>query len=342
MKRMGQGLLVGAVLAAMVGGAALLGRAAPPADDGWPPIEVLDPGPTGQRVEAPGVFANVFPAAGEGPHPAILLLGGSEGGLGRANLHTALDLQARGFTVLQLAYFGAPGLPEQLVRIPLETFDRGLEHLARLPGVDPGRIAVMGASKGAEAALLVASRRSDVRAVVAGMPSSVVWPGLDREAGGRSLHSSWTAGGAELAAMPFSDWNTAEGIISLYRSIEDPARAADAERAAIPVERVRAPVMLVCGEAETLWPACPMARQVATRAAARGGPEVAVLAFREAGHAVFGPPLAADNPFRERLAMMGGTVDGNAAAREDGWPRVIAFLDTHLTGGRASDATTPP
>jgi hypothetical protein len=51
-----------------------------------------------------------------------------------------------------------------------------------------------------------------------------------------------------------------------------------------------------------------------------------VLAYRDAGHLLFGPPIPQTNSFYENLDMFGGTVEGNAAARIDSWPRVIAFL----------------
>ena len=132
--------------------------------------------------------------------------------------------------------------------------------------------------------------------------------------------------------MPFGDWNQTDGIISVYRTVLDPARQAAAERAAIPIERAGATVLLVCGESETMWPACPMARRLAARSRARSGPEVAVLAYRDAGHFVFGPPVGPDNPFYPRLAAYGGSVEGNAAARADSWPRVVRFLRRATAG----------
>ena len=326
--------MVAAGIAALLGGAALFKNLAPERY-GLPEIEVLAPGPTGKRIAQGDLFGNYFPPAsghnaGSGPHPAVLLLGGSEGGLGAATHHTALILQAEGFAVFQLAYFGAPGQSDALERVPLELFDKGLDWLTAQPGVDPARVAVMGASKGAEAALLIASRRPDLAAVVAGMPTSVAWNGVNWASGGQSKHASWTAGGEEVPTMPFGEWNQAEGIISVYRTVEEPARQASAARAAIPVERAGAAVLLVCGEAETMWPACPMARQVAARSQSRSGPPVTVLAYRDAGHFVFGPPIGRDHTFYPRLGTYGGSVEGNAAARADSWPKVVAFLKQAL------------
>lgn len=322
-------------LAALLGGAALF-KGLAPERYGLPKIEVIEPGPSGERIHQGEIFGNYFPplAATSAPRPAVLLLGGSEGGLGGGAHHMALALQEEGFAVFHLAYFGAPGQSHALEGIPLELFDKGLDWLKGQPGVDPSRIAVMGASKGAEAALLVASRRPDISAVVAGMPSSVVWNGVNWASGGQSRRSSWTAGGKDVATMPFGAWDQADGIISVYRTIEDPARAADATRAAIPVERARARVLLVCGEAETMWPACPMARQIAARSKARSGPQVRVLAYRDAGHFVFGPPIAREHRFYPRLGAYGGSVSGNAAARADSWPQVVAFLAQPLAGVR--------
>lgn len=322
------GLILGLSLAALIGAAALF-RLAAPADYGLPKAEVLEPGPTGVRITEAGLVGNYFPAQTQGKAPGLVLLGGSEGGLGRATLHMATILQREGFSVLQLAYFGAPGTSKTLERIPLELFDRGIAWLAAQPGVDPDRLALMGASKGAEAALLIASRTPDLRAVVAGMPTSVAWNGIDWAEGGASKVSSWTVDGEDVTTMPYGSYDQAIGVISLYRSVEDPAQKDAAARAAIPIERANAATLLVCGEAETMWPACPMSRSVQKRAQDRGGPPVTVLAYADAGHFAFGPPIPKEARFYSSLGQYGGSIEGNAAARADSWPRVLAFLKAH-------------
>ena len=79
------------------------------------------------------------------------MLGGSEGGLGAGAARVARAIAEHGYAVLQLAYFGAPGLPKQLQLIPLEYFKTAIDWLAAQPGVDPRR---MGCK-----ALLLAERR---------------------------------------------------------------------------------------------------------------------------------------------------------------------------------------
>jgi dienelactone hydrolase len=157
------------------------------------------------------------------------------------------------------------------------------------------------------------------------MPSSVVWPGVDWEYGfGSGSGSSWSQGGEPLDYVPYGDFDFKAGIRSRYDG--GLAQASRHPNAIIPVERARSPILLICGEADALWPSCPMARQVRARATERRGPEVKVLAYSDAGHAVFGTPVPKGGRRRERLGSTGGSQAGNAAAREDAWPKILAFL----------------
>jgi len=287
---------------------------------------ITDPGPEGVRVEQGGVFANYFAAPGEGRHPAILLLGGSEGGLGGGAVRQAKALKAHGFSVLQLAYFGAPGAPEALVEVPLETFSRGIAWLQAQPGVDGARIGLIGGSKGAEAALLVAAREPAIKAVAVGMPSSVLWPGISYTP---QMKASWSAGGQPRPFLPYAFGSDYRNIYGAYAN--GLKALADHPDAVIPVETINGPVMLVCGKADTLWPSCPMAEQVVARLKGKGFKHpVQLMEYDDAGHAVFGPPVDKSNPAYPTLASLGGTADGNNAARQDDWPRTLAFMDAEL------------
>lgn len=288
-----------------------------------PPVQMADPGALGTRIESDGVLGNYFPAPGEGRKPAILLIGGSEGGLANGGMRMAQSLQDAGFNVLQISYYRAPGQPEAFSRIPLETFDRGIAWLAAREDVDPGRIAIVGASKGAEAALVMATRRADIRAVVAGMPSSVVWPAFSWD-GTPVPGSSWTLDGQDLPSLPYGGFDPAGGMGSVYTS--GLTAAAEHPDTAIRIEASSAPVLLVCGRADALWPSCPMAEMLQTRSQT-----VRVLAYDDAGHAVFGVPLAEGDEAISSLGALGGSPEGNNAARNDSWPQVIAFLREALT-----------
>ena len=291
-----------------------------------PKPKISAPGPGGLRVDQAGVFGNFYPASGAGSHPGILLLGGSEGGLGPGAVRQAQALKAAGFSVLQLAYFGTPGEPDALVEVPLETFSRGLAWLKAQPRLDHRRIAVIGGSKGAEAALLVASREKAIRAVVVGMPSSVVWPGISYS---QTMQSSWTAAGRPLAFLPYAFGTDYRSIYGAYANgLKALAQHKDA---VIPAERITGPVMLICGKADSLWPSCPMAEEISARLKAAGFKQrVDLLEYDDAGHALFGPPVDDDDPRLPALGSLGGSAAGNNAARKDDWPRVLAFLKTAL------------
>ena len=292
-----------------------------------PPVEMTDPGPAGRRIAADGLLANYFPGTGTGKRPAILVLGGSEGGLGKAATRESQALAAQGYAVLQLAYFRSPGQPKPLELLPLELFTHGLDWLKAQPEVDGSRIAVVGGSKGAEAALLVASRHPELKAVVAGMPSSVVWAGFSWETFGSKV-SSWTEAGKPVSFLPLGSFDRKQGVISVY--VGGLAQLATHADAIIPIERTSAPVLLLCGEKDELWPSCAMARQVEARAKQFGHPAVTVLAYADAGHAVMGLPRQPGDPDIAKLGSMGGSGEGNNAARADGWPKVLGFLKAAL------------
>jgi uncharacterized protein len=295
-------------------------------------IDIVDPGQTGRRVQEAGVFANYYPAPGPGRHPAILLLGGSEGGIGEGTDFVARTLQDEGVSVLSPSYFGSPGQPRHLELVPLETFDRALEWLRVQPEVDPDQLVIAGASKGAEAALLVATRHPELRAVVAIVPSSFVWPGIRFPS--LRTPSSWTLAGEPLPFLPYGPFRLrmlTGDIGTVYRGgLEE---RSDHPDAAIPIERIGAPVLLVCGESDKVWPSCTMSRQLEARARERGSPSVQVLSYPDAGHGAGFPPISEDHPlYRPRMErfLMGGTTEGNNAARADAWPKMLAFVQQAL------------
>ncbi len=80
----------------------------------------------------------------------------------------------------------------------LERIERALCWLRDNPRVATrdGQVAVVGASKGAELALVLVATFPDlVGPVVAYAPTSVVWAGIDFNAPGAPLRSSWSRAG---------------------------------------------------------------------------------------------------------------------------------------------------
>jgi dienelactone hydrolase len=289
----------------------------------WPPTPLAEPGPTGVRIDERGVLGNYYPAIGGARSAGILLVGGSDGGISRFTALDAAALQEADFAVLALSYFRGPGQSTALSEIPLETFDRALDWLRARPDVDAARLGIVGFSKGAEAALLTASRRHDVGAVVAGAPTSVIWPGFDWAKMGAVATSSWSVGGRPLPCLPYGRFSLRGGMRSLF---ETGLRQRDSHpESIIPVERIRAPVLLVCGGADQVWPSCEMAKQIQARLAANQAREASLLEYPNADHGAFGSPSAEARRFGR-----GPEPAASRTAREDSWPKVVRFLEDHL------------
>jgi dienelactone hydrolase len=284
--------------------------------------------PVKTSVTANGLVGELYtPTGSRSARAAILVLGGSEGGLAGAS-YEARDLARHGYIALALAYFGTSGRPQSLTNIPLEYFKTALDFLRGQPGVDPNRIGLVGTSKGGEAALLVAATYKEVRAVVAGAPASVAWQGYN-PANPFDAAPSWTLNGKAVDFVPYATDAPFTSVFDLYnRSL---AKLDKHQNAVIAVERINGPVMLVCGEADALWPSCPMSDAVVSRLKAKGFRyPVQELKYPAAGHAAFGTPIPAGNPALAMLQALGGDAAGNVAARADSWPKAMEFLDRSL------------
>ncbi|GAA4210417.1 acyl-CoA thioester hydrolase/BAAT C-terminal domain-containing protein [Actinocatenispora rupis] len=231
----------------------------------------------------------------EAPRAAVLVVAGSSG---RIDHDRTRVLAEHGALAASIRWFGGVGQSPGICEIPLETFTAALDELRRY---DPPRLAMVGVSKGAEAALLVAGRyRLDH--VLAVSPSSVVWanvgPGAD--GWGTPYRSSWTWRGEPLAFVPYDDtWPEPQPPVacrSLYeRSLA--AYPAEVAAAAIPVGHIDCDVTLVAGADDEMWPSDLFARQLAARRRAAGRP-VTVLASDTAGHRPYfpGEPEPAASP----------------------------------------------
>lgn len=223
--------------------------------------------------------------------PAVLLFGGSEGGL--SGEEEAALLASRGFPTLALAYFGEPGIGDDLFRVPLEYFARAARWLSAHTG--GGRVAVYGVSRGSEAAQLLGVHYPQlVGKVVALVPGNVVLcshPGC----GG----AAWTLHGQ---AIPFQDGFGPGGP------------------APIPDERIRAPLFMVCGGGDLIWPSCPMAESIVAR---RRGLPTTLLRYPDAGHGA--GDLLPNVPVWSQYTQ-GFERSSNPRARRDAWPKLLAFL----------------
>lgn len=247
-------------------------------------------------VPAQGFFGSYSAPLTSSRRPAVLVLGGSEGGLSTG--FVAASLAGSGYPALALAYFAEPGLPEGLHRIPLEYFARALRWLAVQPQVDPKRIFVLGISRGSEAAQLLGVHYPTlVHGVVAVVPSDDVncaLPGC--------FDTSWTFHGQPFrAAVPPNS--------------VDP-------RARIPDELIRGPLLFVCAGADERWPSCSYARD-AMRHLTHDRYVHRLVVAPNSGHGVgtlvpYEPNPISSDPNDASVP--------NELGRRLVWPKLLAFL----------------
>jgi len=287
-----------------------------------------------EPVRERGLVGTAYYPPGAGPHPAIIVLPGSQGGLPLPANHAG-GLASRGYVVLGLAYFNAEGLPPLLQNVPLEYFATAVEWLRAQPSVDVARIGLMGTSRGGELALLLgATYPSLFRVVVANVPSSVVWPGLSDD----SETPAWTWKGKPVASMP-SHFTPADRRLSgrerFLKRLQDRAAVARAE---IAVEQIGGPVLMFSGKDDQLWPSDVFAARIVERLKGhRFKHPVEHYSYEDAGHQIARPYVPTSDvrevrihPVSKRPNMMGGTPEGQARANEQSWERLLTFLNNYL------------
>jgi dienelactone hydrolase len=298
----------------------------------------------GEDENGEGVVGRLFIPPGREPHPIVIVLGGSGGGY---DLDKAAVLARHGFATLALAYFGLPGLPTWLHRVPLEYFAHAMLWLGRQPEIDVRRMGVLGISRGAELALLLSSTFPEIRAVVAYAPSAVAWGSGGRDKASGEIIPCWTQG---TEAMPFAPLplrgfvaRSAVPVALLRRPVKfrNLFRAAlrnrgAVARAQIPVERTRGPILLISGGDDHVWPASRMAEMICAQLHAHNfAHSVEHLHYPKAGHELRYPFLPTTarttRPAGLKFAIsFGGTAEADAEAQKDAWRRALAFFRDSL------------
>ncbi|WP_035567701.1 acyl-CoA thioester hydrolase/BAAT C-terminal domain-containing protein [Hymenobacter sp. IS2118] len=216
-------------------------------------------------LHTPNTESKLYLGSGR-QQPLVVGLGGSEGGNAWASDHwasTRNQLLAQGYAFLAIGYFGAPGTPDTLNKIAVEAVYNAIRAAAQNPAVAAGRIAIIGGSRGGDLALLLGSYYPDIDCVVALVPSHAVFPG-------HTAHFStslWTYQGRELPFVPVND---AAVPFLMKRDLRGAFTAMLADTvagnsAAIPVEQIKAPVLLLSATADEIAPTTPMCVKIMAR-----------------------------------------------------------------------------
>jgi len=213
------------------------------------------------------VDAKLFVGPGQN-QPLIVGFGGSEGGnmFASDTLKPAVDgFLKEGYAFLAIGYFGAPGTPKELDRISVNAIHDAIADAAHKPGVNPDCIALVGGSKGAELALLLASHYPDIKAVSALAPGFAVF----------TAHTStlstpaFSLDGKPLPFVPVPE-SAVKFLLPPNRNLrlawdEMVKDKVAVEKASIAVEKINGPILLVSAIRDEFWPSTPMSEQMVER-----------------------------------------------------------------------------
>ncbi|MGG4604750.1 acyl-CoA thioesterase/bile acid-CoA:amino acid N-acyltransferase family protein [Paenalcaligenes sp. Me131] len=301
---------------------------------------VATAGVTRIEVEEDGVYGVLFLPERAASCPAIMVLGGSEGGVQE---HQAALYASHGYAALALGYFRVPGRSDYISHTDLEYFQQALAWLRMRVQPLNDFVAISGFSRGAELALLLAATYPQaVSAVIAFAPSAFVHssqsaadPDEGREA------PAWFVQGEPLCHLwqnnRHASWEAFDSSVphrhelAIQTALQDIA-AMDAAR--IPVEHIQGPVLLLSGTDDGVWPASRFCQMVVDRLAARAEPAlVQWINTPHAGHAIRFPYVPTSqstylHPISRLLCTTGGQPYADAWAGRESWSAVLAFLRT--------------
>lgn len=170
--------------------------------------------------------------------------------------------QAHGLTTLALAYVLEEGLPKQFSRVPIDYIEAAAK---RLHGMGYEKVGLWDISKDAELALTAGSLLPGlVNAVVAVAPMNTVCQGFKKDKGIFFIPgSSWSFHGEEL---PYTAYKTEKS--PLGQVLRESIRAREvtmydlylplvqnpAPDAAIKVEKITGPILLISSKMDVMWP----------------------------------------------------------------------------------------
>lgn len=294
-----------------------------------------------QRIEVreQGLVGTIFVPATPGPHPAIMILNGSGGGI---NEPRAALYASHGYLAFALAYFKAPGLSPYISNTPLEYFKKGLDWLRQTYKPLNDFVALNGQSRGGELVLLLASvYPEDVSAVVAYVPGAVVHsgqnaadPAVGREGpawllNGEPITHVW-ANNKTATWAPFDEGPAPHRHDrAILTALQDPEAVA---RSRIRVERIQAPIILLSATDDGSWPSSLYSQMVVDWLAQHDfAHEVCWIDTPEAGHSIVFPyipttQLIYAHPVSGRVSTSGGRPDSNAQSDERSWNAIKEFL----------------
>jgi dienelactone hydrolase len=223
----------------------------------------------------------------------VITLGTAEG---ECLFEQAYQIAEKGYRVLAIYYFGKESLPPKLAHVPVEFFSHVIQFAEQFEASYP--LTIVGASRGAELAFILANHFQVVSNLVLVAPTAFIYPGEDYQ-------PAWTLHGKPLPTIRFT-WRMKLkeyfGKSSLLKEMFDYEFTANRQvpEARIDSSTFKGNLLLFSGKEDLFWPSAQMGQMLATNAIRAKSVEHYV--YEEAGHLF------------STKRMQGGTNDGNLYA----------------------------
>ncbi len=223
-------------------------------------------------------------------HPGVVITyGGSEGS---PNYKQAVEIAKQGYETYALFFFGMTDQKKSLLKVPLDSFKQTLDYVNN-NSKNPKPLTILGGSKGAEYALLLAGKYPEINNLILFAPASYVTQGLDNSCEG----SSWTYDGKELPYLKFKDSGMSAGFglfksmlfkepivyKKVYEGIFKNSKEDDKKKAYINIKNYTANILLFAGDDDMMWQSAEMA----TMLKEENPNKVDLHIYKDAGH-IFG------------------------------------------------------
>ena len=286
-------------------------------------------------IDENGFQANFYASPGTENSATVVLIGGGQWGD-----YWGVEMAKNGYVGLSLPYIGLESLPKLPEEIPLEYFEEALRWLGEQSEVNPEKIIVMGASRNAELALVIASALPElVSGVIAYAPSSVSWANTVLPHNSDAMKPSWTYRGKDIPYVPMKKISkgTSDTINTLEYWENGLMKEDLVKNAAIKIENVKGPILLLSGKDDEVWPSSLMADQLEKRLEEKSFPyQFRNIQYDNAGHLISGNP---ESNSEQRTGTMtiegeqytfkyGGTNEGDFKAKQNAKNEVFKLIET--------------
>lgn len=286
-----------------------------------------------RAIQKNGFQANFFAAPEAENRPTVVIIGGGQWGD-----YWGSEFAKKGYAGLSLPYYRREGLPALPEEIPLEYFEQAIDWLRTQAEVNPDQIIVMGASRNAELALVLASTAPKyIHGVIAYAPSSVAWSNTVMPFNSDTIKPSWTYQGEAIPYVPMEKLTGGStSHISTLPYWEQGLSKPEAQGLGIiPVEQVQGPILLFSGKDDQVWPSVEMANRIEARLQAHNFRfPIKNIQYEQAGHQISGNP---ENTAATRTSQMmidgksytfelGGTAEADQAAQVHAKKKVFEWL----------------